>query len=96
MLLVEQNGRPRRSLPGINQGEEVDIHFSVPTRGKDKHFRLEGRIVRVMDLGIGINFLKGMDKQVLACLSDEHGLKPAESGIKSRADKKPGSEKKVA
>jgi hypothetical protein len=96
MLLVEQNGRPRRSLPGINQGEEVDIHFSVPTGGKDKHFRLEGRIVRVMDLGIGINFLKGMDKQVLACLSDEHGLKPAESGINSRADKKPGSEKKVA
>lgn len=76
MLLVEQNGRPRRNLPGINQGETVGIHFSVPADGKDKHFRLEGKIVRVMDTGVGINFSKGMDEDALTTLSDYSGLKP--------------------
>ena len=77
MLLVEQNGRPRRSLPGINPGETVGIHFSVPTDKKEQHFRLEGKIVRVMDTGVGINFSAGMDEEALECLSDHSGLKPA-------------------
>jgi len=74
MLLVERNGRSRRSLPGISEGENVGIHFSVPTSGKDKRFELEGHIVLVMDAGVGINFPKGIDKDVLACLSDQSGL----------------------
>ncbi len=99
MLLVEQNGRPRRSLPGINQGEKVGIHFSVPTSGKDKHFRLEGQIVRVMDTGVGINFPKGMDKDALACLNDQPGLKPTETpgsqtGGGSPSDRSPSDKMK--
>jgi diguanylate cyclase (GGDEF)-like protein len=77
MLLVEQNNRPRRSLPGINTGETVGIHFSVPTDTKDQHFRLEGKIVRVMDTGVGISFANSMDEVALTCLSDHSGLKPA-------------------
>ena len=76
MLLVEQNGRPRRNLPGIKAGESVGIHFSVPLESKEQHFRLEGKIVRVMDMGVGINFAEGMDEEALNCLSDHSGLKP--------------------
>ncbi len=77
MLLVEQNGRPRKNLPGINQGQTVGIHFSVPTENKDQHFRLEGAIVRVMETGVGINFPDGMDEDAMRCLSEYSGLKPA-------------------
>jgi diguanylate cyclase (GGDEF)-like protein len=76
MLLVEQNGRPRRALPGIAAGEEVGIHFSVPTSGKDQHFRLEGKIVRAMETGVGINFPNGMPEDVFKCLSEHSGMKP--------------------
>lgn len=76
MLLVEQNGRPRRNLPGISQGETVGIHFSVPDDAKDKHFRLEGKIVRCMDTGVGINFPEGMEDDALNTLSEFSGLKP--------------------
>ena len=71
MLLVEQEGtRSRRGMPGINPGEEVGIHFSVPVPGdRDQHFRLEGRIVRVMDSGVGINFPEGMDGDALMALA---------------------------
>lgn len=98
MLLVEQNGRSRRSLPGINQGEEVDIHLGVPTSVKDKHFRLEGGAVRDMDIGIGINFLKRMDQHVLACLSGGHGLNPSSKvgQIKRQVLRKNMPEKKHA
>ncbi len=62
MLLVEQEAsRTRRSMPGITAGESVGIHFSVPGKSKDQHFRLNGTIVRVLDSGIGINFPKGID-----------------------------------
>lgn len=54
----------------------MGIHFSVPADGKDKHFRLEGKIVRVMDTGVGINFAEGMDEDALNTLSDYSGLKP--------------------
>ena len=87
MLLVEQNGRSRRSLPGINQGKEFDTHF-----------RLEGGAVRVMDIGIGINFLKKMDQQVLACLSDGRELNPSSKvgQIKRQVLRKNMPEKKHA
>lgn len=84
MLLVEQNGRPRRTLPGINTGEDVGIHFSVPTDTKGQHFRLEGRIVRLMDTGIGINFSSGMADDAFAALSDYSGLKPAKPEVPER------------
>ena len=51
-LLVEQNGRSRQSLPGMNQGKAVDILFSIPSRGKDKHLKRKGRVVSIMDIGI--------------------------------------------
>jgi diguanylate cyclase (GGDEF)-like protein len=76
MLLAEQNGRPRRSLPGIVAGETVGIHFSVPGEDGDRHFRLEGKIVRLMDTGVGINFPSGMDAEAFECLSQYSGLEP--------------------
>lgn len=76
MLLVEQNGRPRRNLPGITVGEVVAIHFSMPKDGKNHTFRLEGKIVRTMDTGVGINFPKGMGQDALDALSEFSGMKP--------------------
>ena len=69
MLLVEQGAsRSRRSMPGITTGGTVGIHFSVPTGSNEKHFRLEGKIVRVMDSGVGINFPEGMDEDAMTSL----------------------------
>ena len=69
MLLVEQGAsRSRRSMPGISTGGDAGIHFSVPTGSKEKHFRLEGKIVRVMDTGVGINFPEGMDEDAMTSL----------------------------
>ena len=69
MLLVEQGGsRSRRSMPGIETGGMVGIHFSVPNNGKERHFRLEGRIVRAMDTGVGINFPSGMEDAAMTDL----------------------------
>ena len=81
MLLVEQNGRPRRALPGINAGEAVGIHFSVPIPGKEQHFRLEGKIVRAMETGVGISFANGMPDDAFRCLSEHSGLKPAKPDL---------------
>lgn len=45
MLLTEpDSARIRRAMPGIKAGENVGVHFSVPGKGKDQHFRLEGLI----------------------------------------------------
>ena len=91
MLLVEQNNRPRRALPGINTGEEVGIHFSVPSEGKDQHFRLEGKIVRVMDAGVGINFGDGMADDAFRYLSSFSGMEPvAEGAPPQNAEDEPG------
>lgn len=69
MLLVEQEtGRVRRTMPGINPGETVGIHYSVPTKTKDLHFRLQGQIVRVMHTGVGIKFQEGMDDEAITAL----------------------------
>ncbi len=80
MLLVEQEGNRRRSLPGIAQGENVGIHFAVPnTSGADQHFRLEGRIVRVLDSGVGIAFSEGMDDDAMTALLNHSNSKPIHS-----------------
>ncbi|MFT6434940.1 MAG: diguanylate cyclase (GGDEF)-like protein [Candidatus Azotimanducaceae bacterium] len=69
MLLVEQEtGRVRSTMPGINPGETVGIHYSVPTQTKDLHFRLEGQIIRVMHTGVGIKFHAGMDDDAITAL----------------------------
>ncbi|MDG1441795.1 MAG: DUF1631 family protein [Pseudomonadales bacterium] len=69
MLLVEQDAsRTRRSMPGINAGESVGIHFSVPSKQKDLNFRLNGVIVRVLDAGVGIQFASGMADDAMAAL----------------------------
>ena len=76
LMLVEQGGRPRRALPGIAAGEEVAIHFSVPTSGKDHHFRLEGKIVRAMETGVAINFPTGMPEDAFQCLVEHSDMTP--------------------
>ncbi|HAK53062.1 MAG TPA: hypothetical protein DCM54_14325 [Gammaproteobacteria bacterium] len=78
MLLVEpDSARIRRAMPGIKQGEKVGIHFSVPGKGKDQHFRLEGTIIRVMDSGVGIAFPSGMDEDAIDALMESSGGVPA-------------------
>ncbi|MDA1301221.1 MAG: DUF1631 family protein [Proteobacteria bacterium] len=73
MLLTEQDSsRTRRAMPGIKPGEKVGIHFSVPG-DKERHFRLEGKIVRVMESGVGINFPSGMDEDAMDALMDHSG-----------------------
>ncbi|XOV89567.1 MAG: DUF1631 family protein [Pseudomonadota bacterium] len=76
MLLVEQDATRRRALPGIRQGETVGIHFSVPATGKDLHFRLEGKIVRVMDSGVGIQFANGIEDDAMTALLNYSNSQP--------------------
>ncbi len=75
MLLVEQE-YGRHEMPPIEQGVTVGIHFSVPGEEDDQHFRLEGRIVRVMDSGVGINFPEGMSDEAMTALLDFTNLYP--------------------
>lgn len=70
MLLVEQEGkRSPRGKTGINTGDSVGLNFSVPLSNSDEHFRLEGKIVRVMDSGVGINFTQGMADKAMHALA---------------------------
>jgi len=80
MLLVEQGkSRSRRSMPGIEAGGLVGIHFSVPNKSKERHFRLEGKIVRAMESGIGINFPTGMDDDAMTELLNYSNSMPLSS-----------------
>ena len=79
MMLVEQDSARRRSLPGIAQNETVGIHFTVPNDAGDQHFRLEGRIVRVMDSGVGIAFPRGMDDDAMTALLNLSNSQPLAS-----------------
>ncbi len=93
MLLVEQEGgRSRRGMPGINPGETVGIHFSVPLAAKDQHFRLEGRIVRVMDSGVGINFTSGMADDAMDALTSHSDGRPVEATPPPKTTAKPVSD----
>ncbi|MBD3646651.1 MAG: PilZ domain-containing protein, partial [Pseudomonadales bacterium] len=93
MLLVEQSGTRTRRSNTSNAGDTVGIHFSVPALPKDRHFRLEGKIVRVMESGVGINFPSGMPEDALRALLD-HANAPAEkedatAEAESQAEDKP-------
>ena len=71
MLLVEAQARERSGAsPGIEAGVVVGIHFAIPGKTKDLHFRLEGCIVRVMDSGVGIKFEGGLSEDVLTGLME--------------------------
>ena len=92
MLLVEQGaGRSRRSMPGINTGEMVGIHFSVPSKGKDEHFRLEGKIVRALESGVGINFSSGMDESAMTALLNYSNSLPLNNPTKPSEPTRPSS-----
>ena len=81
MLLAELQAHERRgSSPGIEAGAMVGIHFTIPGKPRDQHFRLEGCIVRVMDSGVGIKFEGGLSEEVLTGL-----LAHANRQIKPRA-----------
>ena len=57
MLLAEsQVGRSTRGLPDVTTGALVEIHFLVPGSAAAQQFCLDGRIVRVMDSGVGVRF----------------------------------------
>jgi len=77
MLAALDSSRTRRSMPGINAGEDVGIHFSVPdAKGKEKHFRLSGKIVRVLEDGVGINFAQGMADDAMTALLNYNSSEP--------------------
>lgn len=95
MLLVEQEASRRRALPGIAPGENVGIHFSVPTRDKDKHFRLEGKIIRVMDSGVGIAFAEGIDDEAMTALLNYAQKNPV-TKPKPSPQKKASADKQAA
>lgn len=96
MLLVEQgSGRVRRSMPGIATGGTVGIHFSVPSGSNERHFRLEGKIVRTMDSGVGINFPTGMDEEAMTALLN-YSNSTALSGSEAEAEEKPTNQPQQA
>lgn len=87
MLLVEQgSGRVRRAMPGIAAGGMVGIHFSVPSGSKEKHFRLEGKIVRAMDSGVGINFPQGMEEEAMTSLLNYSNTMPLAGGSEPKTE----------
>lgn len=74
LLVAKEDGR--HEMPPIEEGSDVGLHFSVPGDEDDQHFRLEGRIVRVMDSGVGINFPEGMSDEAMTALLDFTNLYP--------------------
>lgn len=93
MLLVEQgSSRSRRSMPGIEAGGLVGIHFSVPGGGKEQHFRLEGRIVRTLQSGVGINFPAGMSDDAMTALLNFSNTMPLSSEPPKSAESSAGSQ----
>lgn len=98
MLLTEQEStRVRRTAPVGVPGEKVGIHFSLPTAQGEEHIRLEGRIVRVEQEGLGISFSEGIDADVMTQLLEYSKQSPlARSARKAGpakaapARKKPG------
>ncbi len=89
MLLVEQDANRHRKLPGISQGQTVGIHFSVPTKGKDQHFRLEGKIIRALDAGVGITFAGGLDNDAMTALLNYSNAQPLTGDPKDRHKRDP-------
>lgn len=87
MLLTDQGVSSRRAMPDFAQGEIVGIHFSVPSGETERHFRLEGSIIRVMDSGIGINFKEGVTDDAMTALLNFSNSQPLPSAV-SRAGEK--------
>jgi hypothetical protein len=60
MLLVGSGGSRSLAATGATagRGDEINLHFSVPTPGGDKHFRMAATIARVLDgaNSVGIRF----------------------------------------
>ena len=52
---------PRKGL-GMGQGEEIALHFSVPTPEGQQHYRTTAAVARVVDggNGVGVHFGEGM------------------------------------
>ncbi|MDZ7684979.1 MAG: hypothetical protein U5O39_08200 [Gammaproteobacteria bacterium] len=64
--------------------------------GKDQHFRLEGKIVRVMESGVGINFPDGIpDDAITALLNHSNSMplegKPSQAGQPEGGDHAAGT-----
>ena len=83
MLLAEsQVGRSTRGLPDVTTGALVEIHFLVPGSAAAQQFCLDGRIVRVMDSGVGVRFDKGIEAPALdALLAHVNRRKAFEPGL---------------
>ena len=85
MLLLEQETGPVRStMPGIHPGETVGIHYYIPTKNKDLHFRLEGQIVRVMRTGLGIKFKEEMADHAITALMN-HANRRTSSALEPKS-----------
>jgi len=60
MLLVGSGGSRSLAATGANaqRGDEINLHFSVPTPSGDKHFRMAAVIARILDgaNSVGIRF----------------------------------------
>ncbi|MEO2175916.1 MAG: DUF1631 family protein [bacterium] len=82
LLLVEPDSARAANSPPVNPGEMVGIHFSMPTKTKARHFRVAGKIVRIVDGGIGISFVNGIDDSIMtALLTHAKKARDAESSV---------------
>ncbi len=100
MLLVEKSAQKKRpgAKPVARAGERVGIHFNIPAGQGAQQFRLVGKIVRVMDSGIGINLADGMDDACIDALlqfsngSDSQPSEmPAAGPARSNRDRRPNA-----
>ncbi len=92
LLLLPKDGQQVKPSVGLDVGAEVGIHFIIPSEGKEQHYRLEGKVVRVMKSGVGISLLTGMSPDTFAALSqyaDQSRMAPTTS-LKGDESTRPG------
>ncbi len=68
LLVTQDSKRARRAAPIGSQGEKVSIHFNILTSKGDQHFRLEGKIARIVPDGMGVVLDKEMQEEVMTRL----------------------------
>lgn len=74
MLLVGSGGSRSLDASGANAsaGDIVNLHFSVPTKAGEKHFRMEAIICRVLGggTGMGVRFEQPLDGAAFSVLME--------------------------
>ena len=85
MLLVGNEGSRSLHSSGISiaAGDEVSLHFSVPTANNLQSYRLPARVVRVLGAGdgLGVFFAKALQREVFSALAASAAEQAAQAPV---------------